>query len=53
MYRRQFLVLLGLGIVSTGSALAHDGDEIIPGFDEAVAAGSPILIHVTARAIRR
>jgi thioredoxin 1 len=48
MYRRQFLVLLGLGIVSAGSAPAHAGDESISGFDEALAAGSPILLHVTA-----
>jgi thioredoxin-like negative regulator of GroEL len=48
MFRRQFLMLVAVGIVSAGSAIAHAGDEIIPGFDEARAAGSPILIHVTA-----
>jgi thiol-disulfide isomerase/thioredoxin len=48
MLRRQFLMFLGLGVASVGSALAHDGDEIISCFDEALAAGSPILIHVTA-----
>jgi thiol-disulfide isomerase/thioredoxin len=48
MFRRQFLTLVGPGIVSAGSAIARDGDEIISGFDEALAAGSPILIHITA-----
>jgi thiol-disulfide isomerase/thioredoxin len=48
MFRRQFFMFLVLGVASIGSALAHDGHEIIPGFDEALAAGSPILIHVTA-----
>jgi thiol-disulfide isomerase/thioredoxin len=29
-------------------ALAHNGDETIPGFDEALKAGGPVMIHVTA-----
>jgi thioredoxin 1 len=49
MHRRNFLALLAAaGTLSAAPALAHDGDETIPGFDDALAAGAPILIHVTA-----
>lgn len=47
MLRRTFLLFL-VGIAIAGPVSAHDGDEIIPGFDEALKAGSPVLIHVTA-----
>jgi hypothetical protein len=49
MHRRHFLALLAAaGALSAGPAFAHDGDEIIPGLDDALAAGSPILIHIMA-----
>ncbi|WP_027161186.1 thioredoxin family protein [Mesorhizobium sp. WSM1293] len=50
MQRRQFLIIsAAAGIAAAvGPALAHNGDEIIPGFDEALKAGGPIMIHVTA-----
>ena len=49
MFRRAFLLLAAAtGLAFAGQALAHNGDEIIPGFDEALEAGDPILIHVTA-----
>ncbi|RWP80663.1 MAG: thioredoxin [Mesorhizobium sp.] len=50
MQRRQFLIIsAAAGIAAAvGPALAHNGDETIPGFDEALKAGEPVLIHVTA-----
>ena len=50
MLRRNFLRLsvAAVGIAVTGPALAHNGDEIIPGFDEALKAGTPVMVHVTA-----
>ena len=47
MLRRTFLLLLA-GVAIAGPVFAHDGDEIIPGFNAALKAGSPVLIHVTA-----
>jgi thioredoxin 1 len=51
MFRRTFLsnTLLSAAVAMVAfvpAGLAADGD--IPGFDEAVKAGRPILIHVTA-----
>lgn len=50
MLRRAFLLLASsaAGLALVGPVLAHNGDEIIPGLDEALEAGLPILIHVTA-----
>ncbi len=50
MLRRQFLMLSAVaGIAAAGvPAFAHNGDETIPGFDAALKAGKPVLIHVTA-----
>jgi thiol-disulfide isomerase/thioredoxin len=49
MFRRTFLLLAASACLAfVGSVLAHDGDEIIPGFEEALKAGAPILTHVTA-----
>lgn len=49
MIRRNFLFhMAGIGLVITAPVFAQGGDETIPGFDEALAAGNPILIHVTA-----
>jgi thioredoxin 1 len=49
MIRRSFLLLMAAtGLAITRPVFAHGGDETIPGFDEALAAGNPILIHVTA-----
>jgi thiol-disulfide isomerase/thioredoxin len=49
MLRRTFLLLASAaGLALAGPVLAHNGDEIIPGFDKALKAGGPILIHVTA-----
>jgi thioredoxin 1 len=50
MFRRTFLLLASsAGLALAGPVFAHNGDEIIPGFDEApLEAGGPILIHVTA-----
>jgi thioredoxin 1 len=49
MSRRHFLMLIAaIGIGAAGPVFAHNGDETIPGFDEALKAGAPIIIHVTA-----
>lgn len=49
MFRRTFLLLASSACLAfAGPVLAQDGDEIIPGFEEALKAGHPILIHVTA-----
>ncbi|MGX5826425.1 thioredoxin family protein [Mesorhizobium sp. 43Arga] len=50
MQRRHFLIISAVaGIAAAvGPALGHNGDETIPGFDAALKAGGPILIHVTA-----
>ena len=50
MQRRHFLMLsAAAGIaVTVGPAFAHNGDEIIPGFDEALKTGGPVMVHITA-----
>ncbi|RAZ91513.1 thioredoxin [Mesorhizobium hawassense] len=50
MKRRHFLIISAAAGVAAavGPALGHNGDETIPGFDKALKAGGPILIHVTA-----
>ena len=50
MQRRHFLKLSALAGIAAAvvPALAHNGDETIPGFDEALKAGKPVMIHVTA-----
>lgn len=48
MFRRTFLLASSACLAFAGPVLAHDGDEIIPGFEEALKAGGPILVHVTA-----
>ncbi|MEZ2332918.1 thioredoxin family protein [Mesorhizobium sp. RCC_202] len=50
MQRRHFLIIsAAAGIAAAvGPALGHNGDETIPGFDEALKAGGPVMIHVTA-----
>ncbi|WP_256752885.1 thioredoxin family protein [Mesorhizobium sp. Mes31] len=50
MQRRQFLMLSAAAgmAAATGPVFADNGDETIPGFDEALKAGGPMLIHVTA-----
>lgn len=45
--RRAFLAA-SLASTFVAPAFAHNGDETIPGFDDALAAGGPILVHVTA-----
>jgi thiol-disulfide isomerase/thioredoxin len=48
MSRRHFLILIaGMGIAA-GPMFAQNGDETIPGFDAALKAGGPVMIHVTA-----
>lgn len=50
MQRRHFLMLSAtVGIAAAaGPAFANNGDGTIPGFDEALKAGGPVMIHVTA-----
>ncbi len=50
MQRRHFLMLsAAAGIASAvWPAFGHNGDETIPGFDEALKTGGPVMIHVTA-----
>lgn len=49
MKRRNLLAALAaLTILPAGLSLADDGDAVIPGFDDAIKAGAPVLIHVTA-----
>jgi thioredoxin 1 len=49
MLRRTFLLLAtSASLALAGPVLAHNGDETIPGFDEALESGGPILIHITA-----
>ncbi len=50
MKRRDFLILsiASLVVADVRPASAHNGDEIIPGFDDALKAGGPVMIHVTA-----
>jgi thioredoxin 1 len=49
MNRRIFLTSTAMiALAITVPAFAHNGDEIIPGFDKALESGQPILIHVTA-----
>ena len=50
MQRRHFLMLsAAAGIAAAaGPAFAHNGDETIPGFEEALNAGGPVMIHITA-----
>jgi thiol-disulfide isomerase/thioredoxin len=50
MQRRQFLMFSAAAgmAAATGPVFADNGDETIPGFDEALKAGGPMLIHVTA-----
>jgi thioredoxin 1 len=49
MLRRTFLSMTLLSATAVILApVAHAADGDIPGFDEAVKAGRPILIHVTA-----
>ena len=48
MIRRNFLLLIaGIGLASTAPALAATNASI-PGFDEALKTGGPVMIHVTA-----
>lgn len=50
MQRRHFLILSAAAGIAAAvlPALAHNGDETIPGFDEALKAGRPVMIHITA-----
>ncbi|MCA0046215.1 thioredoxin family protein [Mesorhizobium sp. B283B1A] len=50
MQRRHFLILSAAASIAAvvWPALAHNGDETIPGFDEALKAGGPVMIHITA-----
>ncbi|KQS91042.1 thioredoxin [Rhizobium sp. Leaf391] len=49
MNRRNFLLAVtGVTLALAASVAAHNGDETIPGFDEAAASGVPVLVHVTA-----
>lgn len=50
MQRRHFLMLSAIaGIAAVVvPAFAHNGDETIPGFEDALKAGGPVMIHVTA-----
>lgn len=45
--RRVFLATAFASVLAA-PAFAYSGDETIPGFDDALAAGGPILVHVTA-----
>ena len=47
MFRRTFLSLVAAA-VAVGFTAAAAGEDTLPGLDEALAAGSPVLIHVTA-----
>ncbi|RUY19974.1 thioredoxin [Mesorhizobium sp. M7A.F.Ca.US.001.04.1.1] len=50
MQRRRFLILCAAAGIAAAirPALAHNGDETIPGFDDALKGGGPVMIHVTA-----
>ncbi|WP_448954972.1 thioredoxin family protein [Labrys neptuniae] len=52
MIRRNFLILLATGIAmapaSMSPAIAANADSTLPGFDDALKAGGPVMIHVTA-----
>ena len=49
MIRRHFLLLAaGIGLAIAASALAATADGNLPGFDDALKAGGPVMIHVTA-----
>ncbi|SJM33766.1 thioredoxin family protein [Mesorhizobium delmotii] len=48
MNRRRFIALCLALTASAKSVYAQDGDDVIPGFDDAAAAGAPVLVHVTA-----
>ena len=50
MFRRTVLLLAfsAACLALSGPVFAHNGDEVIPGFDKALEARQPILIHVTA-----
>jgi thiol-disulfide isomerase/thioredoxin len=49
MNRRHLLIAIAvLGLMPVGLALAHNGDDVIPGFEAAMKAGKPVLVHVTA-----
>ncbi|MER9506774.1 MULTISPECIES: thioredoxin family protein [unclassified Mesorhizobium] len=50
MQRRHFLMFSAAAAIAAavGPALSHNGDETIPGFDEALKAGGPVMIHITA-----
>ena len=47
MIRRAFLILVA-GIALTAPAFADKADGTIPGFDDALKAGGPVMIHITA-----
>ncbi|MFS8115960.1 thioredoxin family protein [Rhizobium jaguaris] len=50
MNRRQFISTLSALILSmTAASGGHAAGIGIPGFDEAAAAGVPVLVHVTAK----
>jgi len=50
MQRRHFLMLSAAAGIAAAAwpAFGHNGDETIPGFDDALKAGGPVMIHVTA-----
>ncbi|WP_136618702.1 MULTISPECIES: thioredoxin family protein [Mesorhizobium] len=50
MQRRHFLILSAVACIAAAvvPAFAHNGDETIPGFDEALKAGGPVMIHIAA-----
>jgi len=50
MQRRHFLMLSAAAAIAAAAwpAFGHNGDETIPGFDEALKAGGPVMIHITA-----
>lgn len=45
---RRGLLLAGIAATVTGPAFAQDATDAIPGFDDALAGGGPILVHATA-----
>jgi thiol-disulfide isomerase/thioredoxin len=49
MQRRHFLMLSAAAGIAAAAWLAfgHNGDETIPGFDEALKAGGPVMVHIT------
>jgi thioredoxin 1 len=47
-FSRRTLIIAGLASALAAPALAQDSGGTIPGFDEALAAGGPVLMHTTA-----